>query len=316
MILGRDPGFENLLQEFFRDVVLTFAAAPCSTDRRRERSVVWPEVGSIELPGPGYVAGRASSVGVPNSFHKTECIMSKRIRAKRQCGQVVRWAICAAAAAWALAPGRAGAEIIYTAVGQTLTTNDSSTSTSYVLPGPDGSIATFSGSFGTQTEGPFTIAYITVNVQGAATTNFDGSNNSGITDLAAGDPVSTTSQTTAGNLALYQVAVFGASESGNFQGVTDGYIGVAFQDGAKTLYGWIEVSDSGSAVAAQYPSDSFTIVGFAYDNTGASINAGEMPAAVPEPSSLVLLGLGGAGLAAWAVRNRRRAAAASAAPVA
>ena len=51
----------------------------------------------------------------------------------------------------------------------------------------------------------------------------------------------------------------------------------------------------------------------AYYNTtpGAAISVGQVPQAVPEPSSMALLGLGAAGVAAWRARRKAKAQSAS-----
>jgi|HubBroStandDraft_4_1064222.scaffolds.fasta_scaffold246358_2 hypothetical protein len=78
------------------------------------------------------------------------------------------------------------------------------------------------------------------------------------------------------------------------------YIGVEFlTTGGGIAYGWIgfEMTDDDSLADL-----SGTVTGYAYDNTGAGIPAGE----IPEPSSLALLAMGAVGLLAY----RRRSSAA------
>ena len=89
-----------------------------------------------------------------------------------------------------------------------------------------------------------------------------------------------------GNLAYYWSSAW---TGGDFIGTSDKYIGVKFDIGGDTLYGWIQV---------QVPADSTsaTITGYAYNDVDdGSITAGQ----VPEPASLALLALGAAGIAAW-----------------
>ena len=54
------------------------------------------------------------------------------------------------------------------------------------------------------------------------------------------------------------------------------------------------------------PGNSFTVVDYAYGDAGDSVDTGQ----VPEPGSLALLALGGAGLIAWRKRRSAKAIAA------
>lgn len=73
---------------------------------------------------------------------------------------------------------------------------------------------------------------------------------------------------------------FFGSTNGDFAGQT-GYVGFEFQLNSQTDYGWARIS-----VASD--TSSITIYDYAYDNSGTTILAGE----VPEPGSLALLALG------------------------
>lgn len=90
-----------------------------------------------------------------------------------------------------------------------------------------------------------------------------------------------------------------APPGGQWQGTTDGYVGVQFQlgDNATFVFGWIHVMVQNS-INAQ-------VTDWAWEDTGNAIAAG----AVPEPSSMALslLAAGAAGLAYW--RRRKSAAA-------
>ena len=79
------------------------------------------------------------------------------------------------------------------------------------------------------------------------------------------------------------------------------YLGIQFNPGDGTRYGWIRIED----IALDYTS--LSITGWAYEDlAGASILAGEGGTPVPIPSSLALLAAGAAGLAALRRRNREK----------
>jgi hypothetical protein len=88
------------------------------------------------------------------------------------------------------------------------------------------------------------------------------------------------------------------------------YLGVEFQSGADTLYGWMHISATtdnfilGSGL--QTSSEQLTIDQMGYESTpgGTTFAGGEESASVPEPATLSLLSLGAAGISA--VRARRR----------
>jgi PEP-CTERM motif len=78
--------------------------------------------------------------------------------------------------------------------------------------------------------------------------------------------------------------------------ITDGYVGIELNLGGGTDYGWIEFQDNPIA-----SSPALTLEGWAYDTTsGEGIVAG----AVPEPSTIAVLGIGALGFAA-SLRKRR-----------
>ena len=88
--------------------------------------------------------------------------------------------------------------------------------------------------------------------------------------------------------------------NGNFptDGATFKYLGVEFTDPSnrtQTDYGWIQASTTVN------PSETIEVAGWAYDNSGAAIAAGQ----TPEPSFVALLGLGAAGLALFRHRKAR-----------
>jgi hypothetical protein len=78
------------------------------------------------------------------------------------------------------------------------------------------------------------------------------------------------------------------------------FIGFRFNNGSGIEYGWARLTMDGS------PTNTFTLVDYAWADVGTSIVAGQTQ--VPEPGSLGLLALGGAGLLAWRKRRAKAAA--------
>jgi len=127
-------------------------------------------------------------------------------------------------------------------------------------------------------------------------------NGAQLANLAAGSPVN------AGGGWFYNIQVTAytqkaADVSSAFQANTPGQFGFRFTNASATYYGW------GSLTLDLNPTGQGFVITEAYYNTtpGGAINVGAVPQAVPEPSSMALLGLGAAGVAAW--RSRRKATA-------
>jgi hypothetical protein len=120
--------------------------------------------------------------------------------------------------------------------------------------------------------------------------------------LSAGTLISSSSSFDAGGGSPYLLGKVGSSAEGDWDGVTNQYLGLTFTAGGQTYYGWAELTfpdNSGTAA---------TLEGWAYDYTaGEGILAGDTTgeSGTPEPSTLplALLALGSAGIAV--LRSRK-----------
>lgn len=98
----------------------------------------------------------------------------------------------------------------------------------------------------------------------------------------------------------------------DISGFEEGYYGLDFFMGGASYYGWVNVRDFHFFDFEYSPGQVFqiptlTLVDWAYQDqadTGIQAGEGRQPA-VPEPSTIALLALGAAGLAAW--RQRKEA---------
>ncbi|OAI51351.1 hypothetical protein AYO44_00645 [Planctomycetaceae bacterium SCGC AG-212-F19] len=101
---------------------------------------------------------------------------------------------------------------------------------------------------------------------------------------------------------------------GNFPAHSPVFLGVELKNGVAggTEFGWVRFSFQNGP--GGYPNQ-VKLIDWAYDNSGAAINAGQIQP-VPEPSSLLLtiLAAGSAGVLAWRKRRQAAAAAASSEP--
>ncbi len=93
-------------------------------------------------------------------------------------------------------------------------------------------------------------------------------------------------------------SVFGAFTAG-----TTGFAGIQFEDGTGTTrFGWIEFTVDGSVANGDFADVQVTVSRFAFAKDE-PIVAGQTTSAIPEPSALGLLALGGIGIMA---RRRRK----------
>ena len=93
---------------------------------------------------------------------------------------------------------------------------------------------------------------------------------------------------------------YGTYSYGNFVG-SSGFLGVSFDIGGSTHYGWVDLALNSNATE-------LTINGWGYETVagvGIQAGAGEESNPVPEPATLVTLAMGVAGIYAWR-RNRKR----------
>ena len=78
-----------------------------------------------------------------------------------------------------------------------------------------------------------------------------------------------------------------------------GYVGFKFNGGSGVQYGWASITVTG------VPGNTFTLNSYAYTTAGELLRTGQT--VVPEPGSLALLAVGGAGLLAWRKRRAQTA---------
>lgn len=98
---------------------------------------------------------------------------------------------------------------------------------------------------------------------------------------------------------VYLSSYFGAV--GPWANVTDRFLGLRFQIGSNTHYGWVRMDVGATTNPLAIWA---TVKDWAYeDRPGTGLQAGET-AVIPEPGTLSLLALGAAGLALW---RRRKA---------
>jgi hypothetical protein len=125
----------------------------------------------------------------------------------------------------------------------------------------------------------------------------------GLQNLAADASISSRSFANSGYLQQAYTSFNPGNTYGAWPAGTTGFAGVRFEDGTGTTrFGWVEMTVAGDVANGDFADVQVTISGFAFAKDEAIV-AGQTTSAVPEPSSLGLLALGGLGLAA---RRRRK----------
>jgi hypothetical protein len=100
----------------------------------------------------------------------------------------------------------------------------------------------------------------------------------------------------------------GPVTGGNWVGASNKFLGLRFDIGGQTHYGWAQLTVSGSSDLDT--AGTGTLIDWAYEDTlGASLLTGQTSggvAAVPEPSTLILLATGAAALGAYRSLRRKQ----------
>ena len=128
--------------------------------------------------------------------------------------------------------------------------------------------------------GPFEFGYIQA---GGITpqTNAVMTSTPDVAKLNTGDPINSGQSfdvVSNGNFIL--VSVFMTTVSGQWGGLTEGYMGVRFDSLGSTFYGWVRIGINAN-------NTELTILDYAYQSNGGSINAGEMLTSCIAPSNLM-----------------------------
>lgn len=209
-----------------------------------------------------------------------------------------RWA--AYAAAGALATQAAEATIVHVNVNQTLDASG----------GPGTNFSSLAFAVGSASSAQIAFGHLANTSVGAAFFGVGGSNAmfAGFMagpypyafNLASGQLVSTAGGFLTGSGTMAFVSGFGNSQ---FLSAGIGFLGFKFDSAMGTQYGWARVDMSG------LPVNSIEILDYAFTTDGEALRVGQTAIQIPEPGSLGLLAIGGAGLLAW--RRRRKLAAAA-----
>ena len=136
------------------------------------------------------------------------------------------------------------------------------------------------------------------NYQGATVNFFPGKlvgfSANGISYASALSAGATIDASTVGPGFFGSMAYGGVNPNAQFVNASDKYLGLSFSSGANLYYGWVRVSVNNAA-------GTFVVHDWAYENSGAGIVAGTVPA----PGALALLAAGAGGLGI--LRGRKRA---------
>lgn len=143
-----------------------------------------------------------------------------------------------------------------------------------------------------------------LNLRGAAAGNEVVANNfPGLLNLASGASISAQSFNSFGYFQQAYTSYNPGVTYGAWGAGTTGFAGIQFVDGGGTTrFGWIEMTVNGSVANGDFTDIEVSVSRFAFAK-GEAITAGQTLTAVPEPTALGLLALGGIGVVA---RRRRK----------
>jgi hypothetical protein len=171
--------------------------------------------------------------------------------------------------------------------------NGSPGSASMSTTGSDDFVLTFGTSYSKGGSAPTDLSDPRLITQGGAQVAVNASSKPGVKSFAAGETIGGGSLTF--NSGDFGVSPGSNNSYGDFSAAEVGYVGLAFNAGSGTNYGWAQIGYSGAAI---------TLYDFAYESDiGVAIEAGAT-SSIPEPSAAA--GLAGLLAGSVALYSRRR----------